>query len=568
MNKDTEKNKNKILSIDPEAAVSAMEELQDRGRIMDWYFKHQLDAEGMFPDTFGCESIFLEDMLEYELADDITEIIHDYLKHRPEALTEVESTTFASEEPEDNTVCRALEHIFLNIMYTDAKQGNAYAKELFKNLYQTYYRKEYQQLKRFRTITAGEALAVAGLDVNNPENRFYIYNLARILAICPILGIEVHSDCAFLYHKLNDLHEKWEERRFSDTEFPEFDKALYLDCQSQVAQWFDAVKAPLYEADEMKVYRESQEILGQMLLHDHFEPGAASMNRYDDMGMRNDLVQILYVLRMTWPKREFSFEDVQKWTSLYECEQAFTQSAGQASEFLRACFSGDRVGTYFFVPTGRFRPEKIRVPGKSDLKNNRQPDVIETAHRVTDADEAADRTEVLLAELESLRSKVRQQKKEAEAAHNHSRELQRELERARSDIQRYEDERTELIDLREHVYRSTEEDIPAAGEDLAAMEEAIRRKRIVIIGGHDNWTKKLKNRFPDWVFFSPTVSGTWNDKILLGADYTFFFTDTISHSTYNKFLNVIRERKLPFGYIGEINLEKNIRQIYKEVCVD
>ena len=561
-------NMNKILSIDPVAAVTAMNEFQDYSHIMAWHMQHQNDAEGMFPDTFGCECFFLEDMVEDELADDITEIIHAYLKHRPEALTEVESTTFASEDPEDNTACRALEHIFLNIMYTDAKRGNAYAKELFKNLYQTYYRKEYQQLKRFRTITAGEALAVAGLDVNNPDNRFYIYNLARILTMCPILGIEVHSDCAFLYHKLNDLHEKWKERRVSETDFPEFDKDVYQDCKTQVAQWFDAVRTPLYEADELEVYRESQEILEQMLLHDYFEPDAAPMNRYDDMGMRHDFVQILYVLRMTWPKREFSFEDVQKWTSLYECEQAFTQSAGQVSEFLRACFRGDRFGTYFFEPTGRFRPEKIRVQGKSDLQKNRQPDAVETVRRTTDADEAAQRNEVLLAELESLRGKVRQQKKEAEAAHNHTRELQRELERIRSDIQRYEDERAELIALREHVYRSTEEDIPAAEEDLAAMEEAIRRKRIVIIGGHDNWTKKLKNRFPDWIFFSPTVSGTWNDKILLGVDYTFFFTDTISHSTYNKFLNVIRERKLPFGYIAEINLEKNIRQIYREVCGD
>ncbi len=568
MNKYVEKNKNKILSIDPEAAVSAMEEFRDRGRIMDWYFKHQLDAEGMFPDTFGCESIFLEDMLEDELKSDFAMIAHEYLRHRPQALTEVERTAYASEDTDDTTICGSLQLILLNTMYSDARQGNAYARELFRTLYQTYYRREYQQLKRFRKISPGEALSIAGYDPDDREDESFIYSLARILTICPLLGIEVDPECAYLYNVLNRVHSRIEAGRDERFDSTAHDRDLYQECREQVDQWMDAIKTSWFQAEELKVYRESQEMLGFFLLDDAFSEDTASKNRYDYYGLRNDFVRILFVLRSNWRDREFTFEDVQRWSSLYECEQALTQSGDEVNEFLKVCLDGEKFDSFFHEPTGRFHPEKIRVPEKGKQKQNQLPDTMESTRSVSDADVAVRRNEVLLAELESLRSKVRQQKKEAEAEHHHIRELQRELEQARSDIKRFEDERAELIALREHVYRSTEEDIPATEEDLSVMENAIRQKRIVIIGGHDNWTKKLKNRFPDWVFFSPTVSGTWNDKILLGADYSFFFTDTISHSTYNKFLNVIRERKLPFGYIAEINLEKNIRQIYKEVCVD
>ena len=44
-----------------------------------------------------------------------------------------------------------------------------------------------------------------------------------------------------------------------------------------------------------------------------------------------------------------------------------------------------------------------------------------------------------------------------------------------------------------------------------------------------------------------------------------FFSDTISHSTYYKYLNVLRERKISFGYIHGVNIENNIRHIYNEM---
>ena len=39
----------------------------------------------------------------------------------------------------------------------------------------------------------------------------------------------------------------------------------------------------------------------------------------------------------------------------------------------------------------------------------------------------------------------------------------------------------------------------------------------------------------------------------------------ISHSKYYKYMNVVREKKADFGYIHGVNIEKNIRDIYKDL---
>lgn len=86
--------------------------------------------------------------------------------------------------------------------------------------------------------------------------------------------------------------------------------------------------------------------------------------------------------------------------------------------------------------------------------------------------------------------------------------------------------------------------------------------RIVIVGGHSNWLSKMKKEFPNWIFVNPKASGTTDVSIVDKADYVYFFTDTISHSKYHQFMNVIRERKINCGYIHGVNIEKNIRDIY------
>ena len=103
------------------------------------------------------------------------------------------------------------------------------------------------------------------------------------------------------------------------------------------------------------------------------------------------------------------------------------------------------------------------------------------------------------------------------------------------------------------------------GVPMEEMEESIRSRKIVIVGGHDNWTGFLREKFPSWSYIRPGASNTIPESAVMQADHLFFFTDTISHGAYNKFLNVVRTHSIPFGYLHGTNIPATIRQIYEAV---
>ena len=75
----------------------------------------------------------------------------------------------------------------------------------------------------------------------------------------------------------------------------------------------------------------------------------------------------------------------------------------------------------------------------------------------------------------------------------------------------------------------------------------------------------MKQEFPDWVYIDASVSGTLEASIVDSADHVYFFTDSISHSTYYKYMNVVKEHGVDFGYIHGVNIENTVRKMYKEL---
>lgn len=46
------------------------------------------------------------------------------------------------------------------------------------------------------------------------------------------------------------------------------------------------------------------------------------------------------------------------------------------------------------------------------------------------------------------------------------------------------------------------------------------------------------------------------------------FTDTLSHSVYNTFIQQVREEQIPLGYIHGVNIEANVKQMWDELITD
>ena len=141
---------------------------------------------------------------------------------------------------------------------------------------------------------------------------------------------------------------------------------------------------------------------------------------------------------------------------------------------------------------------------------------------------------------------------------SHAKEAEYEANRAE-----YEASRKELAALREHLFRMTEDDIDPEPDKLEEMKQAIAGKRIMIIGGHANWQRRLKQMFPKWRFVA--ISDYLGTETVDGMDYIYFFTDFMSHALYNKFIVILREREMNYYYIHGTNVERNVRQIYGDV---
>ena len=63
------------------------------------------------------------------------------------------------------------------------------------------------------------------------------------------------------------------------------------------------------------------------------------------------------------------------------------------------------------------------------------------------------------------------------------------------------------------------------------------------------------------------MSGAVDKGILRGAEYVYFFTETMGHRTYYRFIQMVRDEKIPFGYIHGVNLSKNVQQIANDLAV-
>ena len=122
-----------------------------------------------------------------------------------------------------------------------------------------------------------------------------------------------------------------------------------------------------------------------------------------------------------------------------------------------------------------------------------------------------------------------------------------------------------LTALREFVYNSTEDASPTVNIPTSEMKKAIVAKRITIVGGNENWVKKLRQEFLNWKFVSASVSSAVDNMSILKAERVILFTDTLGHSNYYKFMQTIQSHHIPFSFLHGVNIERNIIQIYDDI---
>lgn len=67
----------------------------------------------------------------------------------------------------------------------------------------------------------------------------------------------------------------------------------------------------------------------------------------------------------------------------------------------------------------------------------------------------------------------------------------------------------------------TEADLQPQAIPEETMEAALRERRVVIVGGHDNWVHFLKEKFPSWTYIKPGIANTVPESAVMNAEYLF-----------------------------------------------
>lgn len=509
------------------------------------------DFNGMIPDTYGCECLFVDFFINDEMGEDFPLIARDFYAHEFANIPEHQDVEYFDIQSGEDWPELMFSRFTLGLMMNAVNSGSEYTKALLLYLHKTYYKKEYRTIKKFSTMSLSELLALA-----KPEGRRHHYyeNLSRILFIAPMYGIKIAEECNVVYGILNEFSDK-----FDLNGGYSFDEAVgdsFKECRKEIDERFSQKK--LYALDA-----KISKFLGNVFQWLGYSPEYADWCDENDRGVEDRLALVLSILKKTFPKsnREYSAEELTLYGMILHCASAMTCNSSWLAETLRTLAYGEAGTFYYDEFPPKFHPEDVQVnAGRSgNVKTERQ---VKEYAEPAGTDGGRPDEMVLLGEVDKLRRKVHKLESDNSSLCASLAEKRR-LEVESKDIRKQlEASNHELAVLRNYVYNLTESDNPIKDNTIESMKETIAGYRIVIVGGHSNWLSKMKKEFPDWIFVNSKASGTTDVSIVNKADYVYFFTDTISHSKYHQFMNVIRERKINFGYIHGVNIEKNIRDIY------
>ena len=376
--------------------------------------------------------------------------------------------------------------------------------------------------------------------------------------MCPILGIELDDRCSILYLTLDERRKDLNAFCEEESHFPGFRDGLYRECLDTVDSWLEQdLDGDGYH--KCMTYWEENDFLGICFRYEGYPDGYHYGCDYYHEGLRSTLTTTLALLRTHWPKKEFSYEDVQRYANLYAAAHALVCVSDELDDVIT-----DALGIFpdRYIDdrsSGLFHPEKIQT-GTSAVKKE-LPKYINIAPVSTSKANEQD----YLTEIAQLRSRLHEQEQKASDFRSLYKESKKELDQALDQLKKYEDVRAELTTLREFVYHLSAEDTGSEEIPLEEKQEMIRQKKIILIGGHISWQNKLKSLYPEWTLINPDASRSVDPDILGSCDMVYFFTDYINHTSYRRFIGILREKKISFGYLRGRNLEIITEQIYRDI---
>lgn len=498
-------------------------------------------------DRTAAEFIFLDTFITDELAHDFPEIEIDFIRHCRDKLPQFGQDAIPlTDLLKCTSIINNHQQRALASMLCGAKRGDSYCTELLKSMYKTYHKKEYSQLKRYAELTPRcvEDLCVDEY-YENGKVALNTEKMARVLTIAQFFKIPYASGCDMYFISLKKDMDRYLEEE-SDLDCIEIGREDIENLKGKLRPVLEAFVNSLEDgpSDGLRLAQEMMKIGG-------LPPENVSMCGTDAFAAY-DLALIAKVV----DSDEINLEQLQSYIMICDLSRMLGVTLG----FIEA-----ETREFLFQSI----PKDSNLKVLQSLKNIKLADSVVKGENKTSAKpknpeptEEIIKTEDMLAELKSKIQDAVSVGTHFQEEYKKEKALREELEAKLYD---YNAIKQELVALREFAYNSTEEMQSAPKIPIAEMKKAIANKRITIVGGNENWVKKIRQEFPNWKFVSANVSNTVDNTSILKAERVILFTDTLGHSNYYKFMQTIQAHDIPFSFLHGVNIDRNIIQIYEDI---
>ncbi|QGG46328.1 hypothetical protein [Heliorestis convoluta] len=203
---------------------------------------------------------------------------------------------------------------------------------------------------------------------------------------------------------------------------------------------------------------------------------------------------------------------------------------------------------------------------KEYWKNNNETNYldIEALHQELDQlHEEKRNLEKRLYQVEEKNSQlVRKVESEYKRAYGESRDKLRELENENTKLKKQlTTDQQEAHELRELFFR-----LDSSEEDFITNESTVDLSAVrgVIVGGHERWQTKMREKLKEWRFVSTDALNV-DVSILNQAEIIFFFTGYLNHAMYDKLITEAKKLDVPVGYLSAVNEEASLKEISEQV---
>lgn len=189
--------------------------------------------------------------------------------------------------------------------------------------------------------------------------------------------------------------------------------------------------------------------------------------------------------------------------------------------------------------------------------------------------------ETLYIELEDLEYKLKKYEEEYSKLKNINKNLENEIKRIRNEYKHSLEKR--IIELEKQIteqqkvieeLRENEKELYALRElvfelehdyQITEKETEIPNAPVLIVGGHENWRRKLQRVLPNNFKFLDGTIESFDIKILNNIKYVFFYTAYMNHAVYYKIINYCKKNDVKIKYIKSTSIDLVLNEIKQKL---